>query len=235
MARLLVKDLDKWFGPRGLLRNVSFDARAGENVALIGPSGCGKTTLLRILAGLEHADHGEVSLDGRVLNSGKQTEPPETRGVSMVFQNLALWPHMTVEAHLDFVLRGTVRSAVERERRWGRLLECFGLTAMADVRPARMSGGEQQRLALARALVVEAPLVLLDEPFSHLDEGWRTRAVTELNAASKRGSVLVIACHHRVDVRGLANQFVRIGEDGVSRVEHESPHVGPSRTWTRGP
>jgi ABC-type Fe3+/spermidine/putrescine transport system ATPase subunit len=219
MARLRVRELDKWFGRRGLLRNVSFEAHSGETLALFGPSGCGKTTLLRILAGLDSADHGEVSLDGRALNSGRELVPPEDRGVAMLFQNLALWPHMTAERHLDFVLRGAIRSRAARDARIGDLLGRFGLSALADARPARLSGGEQQRLALARALALDASLVLLDEPFSHLDEAWRSRCIGELNARKRTGAVFVIATHHREDVRELADQVVHIGADGTTRVE----------------
>jgi ABC-type Fe3+/spermidine/putrescine transport system ATPase subunit len=223
MARLCVRDLDKWFGPRGLLRNVSFEAGAGEAVALFGPSGCGKTTLLRILAGLDSADHGEIEFDGRTLNSGRSGVPPEKRGVAMVFQDLALWPHMTVEAHLDFVLRDRVRIRSAREHRIGYLLERFGISALADARPARLSGGERQRLALARALAVDVPLLLLDEPFSHLDDAWRERGVAALRELKTAGTVLVMATHHREDVRDLADLSVLIGSDGTAEVERSRP------------
>jgi ABC-type Fe3+/spermidine/putrescine transport system ATPase subunit len=219
MARLIVRDLDKWFGPRGLLRNLSFEANSGEAVALYGPSGCGKSTLLRILAGLDAADHGEVVFDGETLNRGRETVPPEKRGVAMVFQHLALWPHMTVEGHLDFVMRETRRGRAERESIMGAVLERFGLSALADVRPARLSGGEQQRLALARALAVEAQLLLLDEPFSHLDEAWRARGVEVLRERKRAGVVLVVATHHREDLRDLSERVLHIAPDGTGHVE----------------
>ncbi len=219
MARLSVRDLDKWFGPRGLLRNVNFEAGSGEAVVLFGPSGCGKTTLLRILAGLDAADHGEIVFDGETLNAGRETVPPEKRGAAMVFQHLALWPHMTVEGHLDFVLREKMRGRAERENRIGDLVERFGLAALADVRPARLSGGEQQRLALARALGTDAPLLLLDEPFSHLDDAWRERGIAALRERQRAGSVLVIATHHREDLRDLADVVVHIQADGTVRAE----------------
>jgi ABC-type Fe3+/spermidine/putrescine transport system ATPase subunit len=233
MARLSVRDLDKWFGPRGLLRNVAFDANSGETVALFGPSGCGKTTLLRILAGLEPADHGEIVFDGHTLNSGREYAPPESRGAGMVFQALALWPHMTVEAHLDFVLRDRVRVRSARETRIGDLLGRFGLSALAEVRPARLSGGEQQRLALARALAAEPPLLLLDEPFSHLDDAWRSRAVEELLARKHAGAVLVMATHQRDDVRELADLVVRIAGDGTA-VAERTRGAGPSGALAQG-
>lgn len=234
MARLCVRELDKWFGPRGLLRNVAFEAHSGETIALYGPSGCGKTTLLRILAGLEPADHGEIVLDGRTLNSGRQYAPPEKRSAAMVFQNLALWPHMTVEAHLNFVLRDRVRVRSARETRVGELLVQFGLSVLADVRPARLSGGEQQRLALARALAVDVPLLLLDEPFSHLDDAWRARCVEALRARARAGAVVVLATHQREDVRSLANIVLKIDGEGGVRVER-TQNAGGIETLDREP
>jgi ABC-type Fe3+/spermidine/putrescine transport system ATPase subunit len=226
MVRLSVRDLDKWFGPRGLLRNISFDANAGDIVALFGPSGCGKTTLLRILAGLEPPDHGDVAFDGEPFNAHKRRVPPERRDVAMVFQDLALWPHMTVEAHLDFVLRDRIRDRALREDRIGATLDRFGLSALAEARPARLSGGEQQRLALARALAVDAQLLLLDEPFSHLDDAWRARGVVALRERKAVGVVIILATHHREDVRELADVSVLIGTDGTAEVERSRPPAG---------
>ncbi len=158
---LRIRSLAKSLGGRAALSGVSLDAADGERLALLGPSGSGKTTLLRLIAGLERPDAGEILFDGKDVRG----VPPRERAIGMVFQDLALWPYITVAGHVD----GDVA-----------LLERFGLATHAAKRPHELSGGERQRLALARALARRPRLLLLDEPFSSLDPLSRRRLADEL-------------------------------------------------------
>jgi iron(III) transport system ATP-binding protein len=162
---LVVEGLDKAFGPLRVLDGAGLRAPAGRVVALLGPSGCGKTTLLRCIAGLERPDAGQVRLDDRPLSGPGVFVPPERRRIGMVFQDGALFPHLTVAGNVGYGLR-------RAERAGGRVeeaLELVDLAGFGDRLPASLSGGQQQRVALARALVTHPSVLLLDEPFSNLD------------------------------------------------------------------
>ncbi len=157
--------LSKKFGDRVALAPVDLAVDAGENLAIVGPSGCGKTTLLELLAGLLDPSAGEVRECGRVVcRAGWQLEP-HRRSLGFLFQDLALWPHLTVREHLEFVLQ----DAASREDRIRRVLDQAGLGRLADRRPPDLSGGERQRVAWARAVVGEPRILLLDEPLTSLD------------------------------------------------------------------
>jgi iron(III) transport system ATP-binding protein len=162
---LVVEGLDKAFGPVAVLDGARLRVPAGRVVALLGPSGCGKTTLLRCIAGLERPDGGQVRLDDRPLSGPGVLVPPERRRIGMVFQDGALFPHLTVAGNVGYGLR-------RQERAGGRVeeaLELVDLAGFGDRLPASLSGGQQQRVALARALVTRPSVLLLDEPFSNLD------------------------------------------------------------------
>jgi len=157
-------------GRRRVLENVSLRIMPGELVALLGPSGSGKTSLLRVVLGFQAPETGAVRIDGSPVSAdGRILLPPEERGVAMVFQDLALWPHLTVAGNLDFGLaaRGVPRSV--RLERVGAMLSLVGLTERARAHPGELSGGERQRVAIARALVLEPKALLFDEPLSNLD------------------------------------------------------------------
>ena len=176
-----VRHVTKHFDGTAAVAGVTFDIPDGGAVALVGPSGCGKTTVLRIVAGLETPDTGEVWLDDeRVAAEGASFVPPHRRGIGLVPQDLALWPHMSVARHLEFVLgsRGVPRRA--RPRTIDDTLRLARIEGLAERYPHQLSGGEQQRLALARALVVTPRLLLLDEPFSSLDTELRAVLQQEL-------------------------------------------------------
>ena len=202
----------KRFGSRRVLADVGLEAGLGDGVCLFGPSGCGKTTLLRIIAGLERPDSGRVSLRGRVVAGPGSWTPPESRDVGFVFQDFALWPHMSVEQHLDFVLRPRMRLRASRQARIGEVVELVQLGHVRRARPASLSGGEQQRLAIARALATEPSTLLLDEPFASLDSanGQRIKS-TILSAMRERQVTVVLATHRREDAEGLAPRILCMG------------------------
>ena len=153
-----------------VLDDLSLDVAAGEVVALLGPSGSGKSTVLRIIMGLEVPERGEVTLGDRLATSGRRLlVSPEQRGLAVVFQDLALWPHLSVSDNLAFGLRARGVAAGQRQARIARALDRVGLSELARRLPGQLSGGEQQRAAIARALVLEPSAVLLDEPLSNLD------------------------------------------------------------------
>ncbi len=171
---IALEDVTFCHGKTVILDGVSLEAAAGEVLPLLGPSGSGKSSLLRIIMGLLAPGRGRVRLRGDVVSeAGRITTPPEERNLAVVFQDLALWPHLTVEGNLAFGLRSKRIARDEKQRRIARLLEDVGLAGMARRYPAQLSGGEQQRVAIARALVLEPDAVLLDEPLSNLDIGLR--------------------------------------------------------------
>ena len=171
----------KSFGEMLVLSDISFALQQGEIVALLGPSGCGKTTLLRIAAGLMDATEGRVEIAGHIVADGPSHHwPPERRGLGMVFQDYAIWPHLSVLDNVAFPLRMRGRARAERHQRALKALERVGLQHLAERFPGTLSGGQQQRVALARAIVAEPPLVLFDEPLSNLDRELRESLALEM-------------------------------------------------------
>ena len=168
------------FGARTVLSGVSLSLARGEVVALLGASGCGKTTLLRLVAGLLEPSAGEIRIAGVPVATSARSLPPEARGLAMVFQDYALWPHLSVARNVAFPLemRGVPRA--ERDRRVADALARVGLSALASRAPGTLSGGQQQRVALARALVARPPLILFDEPLSNLDKELRDSLSREI-------------------------------------------------------
>ena len=173
---LSCRGLVKRFGPVTAVDGLNLDVDRGHTYALLGPSGCGKTTFLRLVSGFERPDEGLVEIDGRIFNDGRTFVPPEKRKIGMVFQDYALFPHLSVGSNIAFGIRG----GSDRQGRVEQLLEVVGLAGLASRMPHELSGGQQQRVALARALAVEPDLVLLDEPFSNLDPAMRARVRTEV-------------------------------------------------------
>lgn len=169
LAMIAVVDLHKSYAGVAVLKGVSLQVARGEVLTVFGPSGCGKTTLLRIIAGLETADRGSVQFNGVEANAPRRPMPPNRRGLSMVFQDLALWPNMTVREHLQFVLKAGRFPRAELSARAAQMIEEVRLAGLEKRYPSQLSGGERQRLAIARALVTEPAYLLMDEPFSHLD------------------------------------------------------------------
>ncbi len=207
-----VANVSKRFGSHEALNDVSLEIAAGEAVVILGPSGCGKTTLLRLIAGLDVPDSGEIRLEGTQVSGARRTlVPPHARGIGFVFQDLALWPHLTVQRNLEFVLESAKRPRADRRARAQDVLTLVRIGQLAGRYPHELSGGEQQRVALARALVGEPRVLLLDEPLSSLDPTLRATLRSEL-ARMQRALHLttVYVTHDREDVTALADRVVEM-------------------------
>lgn len=201
----------------------------GAFVALVGPSGCGKTTTLRLLAGFLKPDRGCIVVDGHVLSAAHAVVPPERRGMGMVFQQYAVWPHMSVFDNVAFGLAARHVSRDELRTRVGDILEVVGLSELASVYPSHLSGGQQQRVALARSLVVEPRVLLLDEPLSNLDSRLRERMRWELKSLQRRtGITFVYVTHDQTEAMAIADYVAvmdqgRLQQYGSPRELYDSP------------
>ena len=204
--------------------DVSLDVSAGEAVVILGPSGSGKTTLLRLIAGLDTPDAGTITVfDTPVAEPGRTLVPPHRRGVGFVFQDLALWPHLTVFQNLDFVLGSTRVSPPERRLRAEQALSLVQIGHFAGRFPHQLSGGEQQRAALARALVGRPRVLLLDEPLSSLDPELRASLRTELRRLGRELPVtMVYVTHDREDAAALADRVVEMRAGRVTSITETS-------------
>jgi spermidine/putrescine transport system ATP-binding protein len=201
---LTVKNIDKRFGEVTALEDVSLEIRAGEFFTLLGPSGCGKTTLLRIIAGLELPDNGQVMLGGEDI-----TRLPATkRRVNTVFQSYALFPHLSVYENVAFGLRSRKFKNAEVDNRVSRRLQMLGLEEMAERYPHQLSGGQKQRVALARALVNEPDLLLLDEPMSALDARLRAQVQVELRRLQRKiGQTFILVTHDQAEALVVSDRI----------------------------
>ena len=211
-SHLSVAHASKRFGSHQALNDVSLDVATGEAVAILGPSGCGKTTLLRLIAGLEIPDDGEIRIMGTQVSAPRKAPvPPHKRGIGFVFQDLALWPHLTVHKNLDFAL-GSVRTPrIDRRARAHEVLSLVRIEQLSGRYPHELSGGEQQRVALARALVSQPRLLLLDEPLSSLDPELRATLRGELARLQRAlGVTTIYVTHDREDVAVLAQRVIEM-------------------------
>ena len=211
MSFVHIAHLTKRFGNHTAVGDVSFDVPQGSTLALLGPSGCGKTTILRCLAGLETPDAGTIEIGGnRVFDyAGKIDLMPEKRGLGIVFQSYAVWPHMTVAENVAFPLKVRGMAAADRLARASKMLETVGLKGFESRSATLVSGGQQQRIALARALVHEPRLVLFDEALSNLDAQLREQMRLELRLLQERlGFTAVYVTHDQAEAFGLADTVV---------------------------
>jgi len=218
MAILKVNSLSKNFGKVKAVTEVSFEATEGKVLSLLGPSGCGKTTTLRCIAGFENPDTGEISLDDRKITH----IPPEKRGIGMVFQNYALWPHMTVYANLAFGLQIKKIPKDEIPKKIKRVLSMVRLEGYENRYPRQMSGGQQQRIAMARALVFEPEIMLLDEPLSNLDAQLREEMRFEFTELQKKlGITAVYVTHDQAEALVISDKIVILNKGTI--VQSGSP------------
>ena len=226
-----IEDLGKSFGSVRALDGVGFSIAKGEVFTLLGPSGCGKSTTLRIVAGLEDANEGEIRLSGRTIFSSARriNLPPEKRNMGMVFQSYAIWPHMTVAENVGYPLKLRRMSAADIRERVARALKAVELEAQADRDAPKLSGGQQQRVALARALVYEPEVLLLDEPLSNLDVKLREQMRFELKLLQERLNLTIIyVTHDQSEALSLSDRialmnFGRIEQVGTPFELYEKP------------
>jgi ABC-type Fe3+/spermidine/putrescine transport system ATPase subunit len=211
-AHLTIANVNKRFGSHQALSDVSLGVAAGEAVVILGPSGCGKTTLLRLIAGLDVPDSGEIWLAGaQVSGAHRALVPTHERGIGFVFQDLALWPHLTVQKHLDFVLESTKTPRADRKARIHEVTALVRIEPFSGRYPHELSGGEQQRVALARALVGQPRVLLFDEPLSSLDAELRATLRAELARLQRALRVTTVyVTHDREDVAVLADRVVEM-------------------------
>jgi iron(III) transport system ATP-binding protein len=219
---LRLSGVSKRYGGVDAVRDLSFDAAPGELVTLIGPSGCGKSTTLRLVAGLERPDEGCISIAGVVAADRRTWQPPERRRVGLVFQDHALFPHLTVERNVAFGIDRLSRA--EQRHRVAEVLELVRLGDLAKRYPHELSGGEQQRVALARALAPRPAVVLLDEPFSSLDETLRAQVRAETVAALREtGTTALLVTHDQTEALSTGDRVVVMRRGVIEQAD--SPHA----------
>jgi iron(III) transport system ATP-binding protein len=211
-ASVQIEHVWRQFGDLVAVRDVSLDISPGEIVCLLGPSGCGKTTLLRLVAGLETPDSGRILIDGREMSSPSAAVPPEARGVGLMFQDFALFPHMTIQENVAFGLQAMERRTALAEARVA--LERMGLSDYANTYPHVLSGGQQQRVALARAIVPRPRVMMMDEPFSGLDPRLRASMREETLSILRETQTTCIIVTHEAEEAMLLGDRIAIMREG---------------------
>jgi iron(III) transport system ATP-binding protein len=230
MGRVSVEGVSKAFGAKAVLQGLSLAVEDGECFTLLGPSGCGKTVLLRLVAGFETPDAGEIHIGGRLVSGPGVNEPPELRNLGVVFQDYAVWPHMTVRANTAYPLKFKEGDAAGRGTRVQAVLDQVGLGALGERYPSQLSGGQQQRVALARALVARPEVMLLDEPLSNLDANLREEMRFEIKDLQRRHGATILYVTHDQEVAlalsdriGILDQGGRLRQVGRPREIYEHP------------
>lgn len=217
MVSVELNAVTKSWGGAAAVDKVSFSVEGGQFVALLGPSGCGKSTTLRLIAGLEDTTGGTITIGGRDVTHAQ----PSQRGIAMVFQNYALFPHLSVAENISFGLQVRKVPRAEREARVARAAEILGLKGLLKRKPSQLSGGQQQRVALGRAIVAEAPVCLMDEPLSNLDAQLRVEMRRELRELQQRlGITMIYVTHDQVEAMTMADQVVLMR---AGRIEQDAP------------
>ena len=215
MAEVALRGVSKVYGNAGVIDGVSLDIPQGEFVVFVGPSGCGKSTLLRMIAGLEEVSGGDVLIDGERVNDVAARD----RGVAMVFQNYALYPHMSVRENMAFGLRNVNTPEAETTRRVDNAARMLELEALLARKPTQLSGGQRQRVAIGRAVVKEPAAFLFDEPLSNLDAALRSRTRVELARLHKRlGATMVFVTHDQIEAMTLATRVAVMNHGRIEQV-----------------
>ncbi len=215
MASVTIRELKKAYGTTQVMHGVDLDINDGEFVVFVGPSGCGKSTLLRMIAGLEEITDGTVAIGDSVVND----VAPSKRGVAMVFQTYALYPHMTVYKNMSFGLKQAKTPADEIDRRVKAAAEVLQITDYLSRSPRNLSGGQRQRVAIGRAIVRDPEVFLFDEPLSNLDAGLRVQTRLEIARLHERlGSTMIYVTHDQVEAMTLADKIVVLRDGRVEQV-----------------
>ncbi|WP_312794995.1 ABC transporter ATP-binding protein [Tianweitania sp.] len=215
MAIVKLQDLRKTFGSVEIIRGIDLDIADGEFVVFVGPSGCGKSTLLRLIAGLEPITHGELTIGDRIVND----VPASARGVAMVFQSYALYPHLTVRENMGFGLKVRKVARAEREKAVSEAAALLKLDALLDRYPRQLSGGQRQRVAIGRAIVANPSVFLFDEPLSNLDAELRVHMRSEIASLHQRvATTMIYVTHDQVEAMTLADRIVVLKDGRVEQV-----------------
>jgi multiple sugar transport system ATP-binding protein len=215
MATVSLKKLTKRYGKFEVLHGINLDVADGEFVVLVGPSGCGKSTTLRMIAGLEDVSDGTVEIGGRVVNRVE----PKDRDIAMVFQNYAIYPHMTVRKNIGFGLRSSKLPKSEMNARIDATAQILGMTEYLDRRPAALSGGQRQRVAIGRAMVRDPAVFLFDEPLSNLDAQLRTQTRIEIKKLHQRlRTTVIFVTHDQVEAMTLADRIVIMKDGNIQQI-----------------
>ncbi len=233
MAAVELRHVEKCYaGGIRAIHDLSLTIDDGELMVFVGPSGCGKSTLLRLMAGLEAVSGGEIAVGGRVVND----LPPQQRNIAMVFQNYALYPHMTVRGNIEFPLRMMKLPEVEARRRLQHTAALLGLEPLLDARPRQLSGGQRQRVAMARALVRDPAVFLLDEPLSNLDAKLRAEIRTEIQSLQRRtGTTMAYVTHDQVEAMTLGDRVAVLNAGVLQQVgTAQALYEGPVNTFVAG-
>ncbi|HBZ44725.1 MAG TPA: ABC transporter ATP-binding protein [Maritimibacter sp.] len=217
MAELKLTDVGKTYGGKvEVLKNIDLDIKTGELIVFVGPSGCGKSTLLRMIAGLEKITAGTLEIDDQVVNN----VPPSERGIAMVFQSYALYPHMTVYDNMSFALKIAKQSKDEIDKAVRRAAGILQLDELLDRLPKELSGGQRQRVAIGRAIVRDPKVYLFDEPLSNLDAALRVATRIEIAQLKEAmpNSTMVYVTHDQVEAMTLADKIVVLAKKGIAQV-----------------
>jgi multiple sugar transport system ATP-binding protein len=217
MASISIENVRKRFGAADVIKGVSFEVADGEFAVLVGPSGCGKSTLLRMIAGLESVTEGDIKLDGRRIND----VPPDQRGIAMVFQSYALYPHMTVAENIGFSLELKRVPKAKIRAQVGQVAEMLQLSELLERRPAALSGGQRQRVAIGRAIIKQPRVILFDEPLSNLDASLRVQMRAELQRLHQElKPTIVYVTHDQVEAMTMADTIVVLNRGNVAQWAH---------------
>lgn len=216
MSDIKISNLRKSFGAVDVLKGIDLDIRSGEFIVFVGPSGCGKSTLLRSIAGLESVSSGTISIGGQIVND----LPPSRRGIAMVFQTYALYPHMTVAQNMAYALRIAGLPAAERDAAVAAAAETLHLTPYLDRKPKDLSGGQRQRVAIGRAIVRNPKVFLFDEPLSNLDAALRLKMRIEISrlGESLPDTTMIYVTHDQVEAMTMADRIVVLKDGEVQQI-----------------
>ena len=232
MAKVLLHNVEKKFGDNVVINNLDLEISDKEFVVLVGPSGCGKSTILRIIAGLEDATSGDISIGDKIVNE----LAPKDRNIAMVFQDYALYPHLSVFKNISFGLEIQKMSKSELKERVHHAAEILGISDLLDRKPKQLSGGQRQRVAMGRAIVRRPSVFLFDEPLSNLDAKLRTQMRTEIKKLHKQlTTTIVYVTHDQVEAMTLADRIVVLKDGNIEQVgKPEEVYNNPKSIFVAG-